>query len=104
MGDIINFSDRQDDLVQYRTVFNFAILSDALFCANPVCPYCEAPEQSELIETVENGKHENLSILGDLMQCTECDSPYLVVERPILPSDKPIMTTWSVPERIFIRK
>jgi hypothetical protein len=99
LGNIIDF--RKNDNGLERTEFDFAIVPDAVHCENPVCPHCQSPGEAEVIEAVEAMYFETL---GDLMMCLDCDGMFIIVENPFIDYDKPIMTRWSVPEKMYKKK
>jgi hypothetical protein len=104
LGEIIGFRARDDDdkpSSLERTVFDFAIVPDEVFCADAKCPHCGSYSHPELIEPVESMVNAYTGILGDLMICTDCQMLYLIVEAPVIKYDKPIMTRWAVPEKIY---
>jgi hypothetical protein len=98
LGEIIGFRQNDEEPSLQRTVFDFAIVPDPVFCADAKCPHCGTYAQPELIEAVEDA---SFKILGDLMICSDCQMLYLVVEIPILDITEPVMTRWSVPEKIY---
>ena len=99
MGEIVGFrrNDEEEPSLD-RTVFDFAIVPDAVFCADAKCPHCGTYAQPELIEAVEQISYV---ILGDLMICSDCQMLYIVVEMPVIDHPEAIMTKWSVPEKIY---
>lgn len=107
MGNVVGFIPIQKDDEEPNNglepvVFDFAFVPDAVYCQDAVCPHCktdEHPELYETIETVDTGR--NIKMLGDLMLCLDCTMMYLVVEFPVMPSDVPVMTQWSVFERVY---
>jgi hypothetical protein len=101
LGNVIGFRAHDDEVPSTMPhIFDFAIVPDAVFCNETCCPHCQSLAHPELIEPVESSSYSNVTLLGDLMMCTDCEGMYLVVESPILPITKPVMTRWSVPHQI----
>lgn len=104
MGEVIGFKrDDEEDILIIPNVFDFAIVPEAVFTHNPICPHCQTAAQPELMESPERYEGHHLTLLGDLMICTDCNMTYLVVEFPIISHPVPIMTKWKVPHKIIRR-
>jgi hypothetical protein len=102
LGEVIGFraNDNERPRLQ-RTVFDFAIVPDPVFCADAKCPHCGSYSHPELVEYVENLDGSHITLLGDLMMCTDCSMLYLIVEFPVINATEAIMTRWAVPEKIY---
>lgn len=73
-------------------LFDLAIVPDHLFTDSPVCPHCDSPEHPFLSGYVEE-KH----MIGDIMECGECEQHFIVFEKPkFLNLKEPIFTKWTV--------
>jgi hypothetical protein len=104
LGELIGFRPNEEEQASPPHTFDFAFLSEKGFCDNPVCPQCNSMAHPELIEGIEGVDIHVIQILGDLMMCTDCSFVYAVVEYPVLPVNTPIMTRWTVPEKIYKKK
>jgi hypothetical protein len=103
LGNVIGFRYDDDDREIVPTEFDFAIIPDPVFVANPICPHCQSPAHPEMVHGVEeyDSTHPHLlTVLGDLLMCTDCTQTFLVVEFPDIKYGAPIMTRWSVPDRL----
>lgn len=66
------------------TGFTLAMVSDDDYQANPMCAHCLSDNADEhrvllFIETKD--------VTADVMKCSECNNPYLVIQKPILEED-----------------
>lgn len=73
------------------------IVSDHYWSLDTKCPHCRSYAVPELMEAINERNYETIA---DLMLCTDCDGLYLVVEFPFIPFKDPIMTRWSIPDKI----